>query len=66
MNTAEEIAKEFHRVYELHARVMGYPIRRESAVPWEDLPEINRSLMISVVESLLVRTIIEPGPSIRE
>ena len=63
MSAAEEIAKEFHRVYELHAKVMGYATRKETAVPWEDLPEINRSLMTSVVDDLLLRQVIAPGRS---
>jgi len=66
VKTSEEIAAEFHRIYELHAKVMGYATRKESAVPWEDVPEINRALMISVIDDLLLRQVIAPGPSIQE
>ena len=63
MSAAEEIAKEFHRVYELHAKVLGYPTKVESQGAWEDIPELNRTLMTLVVEDLLLRQVIAPGRS---
>lgn len=50
---AEAIAREFHEAYERLAPKHGYSTRKESAVPWQDVPQQNRELMIAVVEDLL-------------
>jgi hypothetical protein len=55
---AEQVAREFHEAYEELAPDYDYKTRRESAVPWERVPEQNKSLMVAVVESLLNRGII--------
>jgi hypothetical protein len=44
----EKIARMFHEAYERHAPEHGYETRRESAVPWEAVPENNRALMVAV------------------
>lgn len=49
----EYIAMRFHEMYERLAPSHGYETRKESAVPWEDVPEKNRSLMKAVVRSLM-------------
>ena len=51
--TAEGLAKLFHETYERLAPQFGYKTRTESAVPWEQVPEANRKLMIAVCASLL-------------
>lgn len=72
MTLAEQIAAEFHRTYELLAPNFGYKTRDASAVPWEDVPEANKKLMVSVVQALLTQDVIKPGerlepvPSIAE
>lgn len=48
----EGIARLFHETYERLAPDHGYTTRRESAVPWEDVPERNRSLMVATVVAL--------------
>jgi hypothetical protein len=53
MMTAEELAKLFHETYEELAPNYGYTTRRSSAVPWEDVPEPNKSLMIAVAKRVL-------------
>jgi hypothetical protein len=53
MMTAEELAKLFHETYEKLAPNYGYTTRRSSAVPWEDVPEPNKSLMIAVAKRVL-------------
>lgn len=53
MITAEELAKLFHDTYEELAPNYGYTTRRSSAVPWEDVPEPNKSLMIAVAKRVL-------------
>lgn len=67
----EQIARAFHEAYERLAPAHGYETRPESAVPWEDVPEQNRALMIAVAAELLaagtirrpLRTIqVEPAP----
>ena len=45
--TAEDLARAFHETYERLAPEFGYETRRESAVPWEDVPENNKNLMIA-------------------
>ena len=44
----ERWARLFHETYERLAPTFGYETRRESAVPWEDVPEDNRRLMTAV------------------
>jgi len=51
--TAEELAKLFHETYERLAPYYGYTTRRSSALPWERVPEPNKSLMIEVAEVVL-------------
>lgn len=55
---AERIAQEFHETYERLAPKFGYATREASAVPWSEVPEPNRSLMVSVVSNLLARGVI--------
>lgn len=66
MTPAESIAKAFHESYERQAPEHGYQTRERSAVPWEDVPADNKSLMIAVVSDLLARDVIrEPRRSAR-
>lgn len=44
---AEAIARRFHEAYERLAPLFGYATRKASAVPWEQVPEANRKLMIA-------------------
>lgn len=55
---AERIARAFHEAYEQFAPEFGYKTRTASAVPWEDVPQQNRSLMVATVRSLLERGVI--------
>jgi hypothetical protein len=48
VETALALARAFHDTYEELAPVFGYETRRESAVPWDDVPLANRQLMIAV------------------
>lgn len=45
---SEELARAFHEAYERLAPSFGYETRKASAVPWEQVPEQNRNLMIAV------------------
>lgn len=54
----EVIAREFHATYERLAPSFGYETRKESAVPWEQVPQANRDLMVAVVEDLISRGVI--------
>jgi hypothetical protein len=47
-----EVAKAFHEAYERLAPEYGYETRKASAVPWEQVPENNRSLMVAVVRDI--------------
>ena len=55
---AETVARRFHETYERLAPEYGYTSRLSSAVPWEDVPEPNKSLMIAVAAELLDKGII--------
>jgi len=59
---AERVAKAFHESYERQAPSVGYETRKDSAVPWENVPENNRQLMIRVASDLLVRGVILVAP----
>ena len=61
ISRAERIARAFHETYETLAPHVGYRTRSASAVPWDDVPERNRRLMISTVASLLADGIIAEG-----
>lgn len=54
----EEIARAFHEEYERRAPQHGYKTRKESAVPWEQVPSENRSLMRATVSALLTKGVI--------
>ena len=47
------IAQAFHEHYERLAPTFGYETRTESAVPWENVPEQNRALMVATVGAVL-------------
>jgi hypothetical protein len=51
----EQLARMFHEEYERLAPEHGYETRRDSAVPWEDVPERNRRLMVATVAAVLER-----------
>lgn len=62
---AEQVARAFHEEYERLAPYFGYETRQESAVPWEQVPEQNRALMIAVAGSLLGKgTITRPDGTV--
>jgi hypothetical protein len=58
--TAEQLAELFHETYERLAPDFNYKTRQESAVPWEEVPINNRSLMIAVAREMLQRFDIQP------
>lgn len=55
------VASQFHAVYEQIAIDLGYETRRDSAVPWEDVPDLNKNLMRQTVARLLTRDVIAYG-----
>ncbi len=62
MTPAEMIAGIFHATYETLAPEHGYKTREASAVPWEDVPDANKALMIATVQNMLDIGAIRPGP----
>lgn len=63
MSTAidpEDLARSFHEAYERLAPDHGYSTREESRLPWADVPEVNKALMIAVCTELgpLFRTVV--------
>ena len=46
-------AQVLHEAYERLAPDFGYETRRESAVPWDEVPENNRRLMVAVAGEVL-------------
>lgn len=61
MHASARIARAFHYTYERLAPEHGYETRKESSVPWHDVPENNRALMVATVRSLLRDGTIIPG-----
>ena len=53
MPDAESVAKLFHETYERLAPTFGYETRLATKVPWDDVPERNKRLMIAVTAELL-------------
>ena len=51
--TPEALARLFHETYETLAPHHGYETRKESARPWEEVPEKNRKLMIMTCDLVL-------------
>ena len=51
--TKGEAARLFHDTYERLAPEYDYKTREASAVPWEDVPEHNRELMIATCAIVL-------------
>ena len=50
----DALARQFHETYERLAPSFGYKTRKESAVPWEDVPSANKELMRAVAGEILV------------
>lgn len=53
LQEAEKLARRFHETYERLAPIYNYETRKASAVPWEQVPENNKLLMIAVAGELL-------------
>ncbi len=51
--TPESLAEKFHALYEDFATDCGYKTRDESAVPWADVPDKNKKLMVRVCRAIL-------------
>jgi hypothetical protein len=49
----DALARRFHEAYERLAPSFGYKTREASAVPWEDVPEQNKRLMVAVAGEVL-------------
>lgn len=64
MTLEERIAERFHEAYERLAPEHGYETRTETSVPWDELPESNRSLMVAVVAELLLDDVVEAGEAV--
>ena len=62
MTTEEMVAREFHKAYEDLAPHFGYKTRQDSAVPWEEVPEKNRNLMMAVITELLTKEVVRINP----
>lgn len=55
LDDPESLARFFHDTYERLAPGFGYKTRKESAVPWEKVPEKNRKLIIAVAAEVQKR-----------
>jgi hypothetical protein len=49
----EALARRFHELYEELAPQHGYETRKESAVPWDDVPAQNKALMTHVAMRII-------------
>lgn len=61
MDYADFVARAFHEAYEKLAPAYSYRTRKASAVPWEDVPEKNKRLMVAVCRSLIRAKVITGG-----
>ena len=50
--TAEELARKMHRVYEWQAKIVGWKTQDSCQVPFDNLPETNKKVMLVVAESI--------------
>lgn len=48
------MAQAFHEAYERLAGDFGYQTRKASAVPWENVPENNKALMIATIRNVMI------------
>lgn len=55
------IAQAFHEAYERLAWERGYETREESRVPWDEVPDANRHLMVDTAKVLIAGGFIAPG-----
>lgn len=53
MPDAEVVARLFHEAYERLAPAFGYVTREETRVPWEQVPDHSRRLMIATAAEVL-------------
>ena len=53
MPDAESVAKLFHEAYERLAPYFSYETREATRVPWENVPERNKRLMIAATSEVL-------------
>lgn len=47
------VAQAFHEAYERLAPEFAYETREASAVPWKDVPQNNKELMIAVAREIM-------------
>lgn len=50
---AEDLARNFHRIYEELAPKFSYKTRKKTRTDWHKLPEPNKILMIAVAREIL-------------
>ena len=62
----EALAQRFHEAYERLAPHYHYETRRESAVPWSEVPEPNRSLMVAAAAEVIRTALSIPDPVTEE
>lgn len=58
LDDVERITEAFHDAYERLAPHFSYRTRKESAVPWRDVPAPNKGLMRTTVASLIADGVI--------
>ena len=56
---AEVLARRFHELYERIAPQFGYRTRKGTRVPWSELPDDNRELML-LVSGKIIEEIVSP------
>lgn len=65
MTDAERIAQRFHETYETLAPQVGWTTQVASRVPWEEVPEENKHLMVATVNTLLQEGVIRAGDGLQ-
>lgn len=62
LTSPDQLAELFHTVYEQVAPQFGYETRRETAVPWDELPHPHRQMMIAVASQVLGQLVLTAQP----
>jgi hypothetical protein len=57
---AEGLARLFHETYEYLAPYYDYETRKQSAVPWDDVPANNKALMAATARAVLAAGCVLP------
>lgn len=62
LTTPDQLAELFHTTYEQVTPQFGYETRRETAVPWDELPHPHKQMLIAVATQVLGQLVLAAQP----